>query len=166
VNFCLIPEVPFSLETFLKALKKRIEDRQHAVIVVAEGAGQDLLASTGQQDASGNVRYGDIGLYLRDAIKDYFDRIGMKINLKYIDPSYIIRSQPANPHDSAFCLLMGHSAVHAGMAGRTGMIIGYWNNLFTHVPIQLAVSRRKKIDPNGWLWNSVVASTGQPVHME
>jgi len=149
----------------LEALKKRLEDRHHAVIVVAEGAGQNLLASTGKRDASGNVRYGDIGLYLRDAIQDYFGRIGMEINLKYIDPSYTIRSQPANPHDSAFCLLMGHSAVHAGMAGRTGMIIGYWNNLYTHVPIRLAVSQRKKIDPNGWLWNSVVASTGQPANL-
>lgn len=165
VNFCLIPEVPFSLEAFLKALKMRIEDRKHAVIVVAEGAGQDLLAATGEKDASGNLRYGDIGLYLRDAIRKYFDRVGMEVNLKYIDPSYTIRSQPANPHDSAFCLLMGHSAVHAGMAGRTGMIIGYWNNQFTHVPISLAISQRKKIDPSGWLWNSVLASTGQPVKM-
>ena len=165
VNFCLIPEVPFSMDAFLEGLRKRIEQRHHAVIVVAEGAGQELFAATGERDASGNVKYGDIGLYLRDAIKAYFKGIGTEVNLKYIDPSYTIRSQPANPHDSAFCLLMGHSAVHAGMAGRTGMIVGYWNNLFTHVPIHLAVSRRKKIDPRGWLWNSVLASTGQPVKM-
>ena len=149
VNFCLIPEVPFSLEAFLLALKERLERRKHAVIVVAEGAGQDLFASTGQRDASGNVMFVDIGIYLRDAIKEHFKSIGMEVNLKYIDPSYSIRSQPANPHDSAFCLLMGHNAVHAGMAGRTGMIVGYWNNLFTHVPIPLAVSERKKIDPMG-----------------
>ena len=135
------------------------------MIVVAEGAGQDLLASTGEKDASGNVKYGDIGLYLRDEIKTYFKKNGKEVNLKYMDPSYIIRSQPANPHDSAFCLLMGHSAVHAGMAGRTGMIIGYWNNQFTHVPIQLAVSQRKKIEPKGRLWNSVLASTGQPAQL-
>lgn len=165
VNFCLIPEVPFTLDAFLEALRKRIEDRAHAVIVVAEGAGQDLLASTGEKDASGNVKYGDIGLYLRDEIKTYFKKNGKEVNLKYMDPSYIIRSQPANPHDSAFCLLMGHSAVHAGMAGRTGMIIGYWNNQFTHVPIQLAVSQRKKIEPKGRLWNSVLASTGQPAQL-
>jgi 6-phosphofructokinase 1 len=165
VNFCLIPEVPFTMEAFLEALQKRIEMRQHAVIVVAEGAGQDLFASEGEKDASGNVKYKDIGIYLKDSIKSYFKKIGTEINLKYIDPSYIIRSQPANPHDSAFCLLMGHSAVHAGMAGRTGMLIGYWNNQFTHVPIRLAVSRRKKIDPKGWLWNSVLASTGQPADL-
>jgi 6-phosphofructokinase 1 len=111
------------------------------------------------------VKYGDIGLYLRDGIKEHFQRIGMEVNLKYIDPSYIIRSQPANAHDSAFCLLMGHNAVHAGMSGRTGMIVGYWNNLFTHVPISLAVSERKKIDPRGWMWSAVLAATGQPADM-
>ena len=132
------------------------------MIVVAEGAGQDLFEATGERDASGNIKYGDIGIFLRDRIKEHFKRIDMEINLKYIDPSYIIRSQPANPHDSALCLLMGHNAVHAGMAGRTGMIVGLWNHEFTHVPIPLAVSRRKKIDPKGRIWGSVLASTGQP----
>jgi len=165
VNFCLIPEVAFALDTLLDALRMRLEARKHAVIVVAEGAGQNLFTSTGEHDASGNVKFGDIGIYLRDAIKGHFKAIGMEVNLKYIDPSYIIRSQPANAHDSAFCLLMGHSAVHAGMAGRTGMIVGYWNNQFTHVPISLSVSKRKKIDPLGRIWNSVLASTGQPASL-
>jgi len=165
VNFCLIPEVPFSLESFLSSLEKRIRERQHAVIVVAEGAGQELFEQRGDRDASGNVKYGNIGHLLRDAIKEHFKGIEMPVNLKYIDPSYIIRSQPANPQDSAFCLLMGHCAVHAGMAGRTGMIVGYWNNLFTHVPISLATSERKKLDPKGWMWNAVVAATGQPLDM-
>jgi 6-phosphofructokinase 1 len=89
----------------------------------------------------------------------------MEINLKYIDPSYIIRSQPANSHDSAFCLLLGHSAVHAGMSGRTGMVVGFWNHRFTHVPLATATGRRKKIDPEGRLWNNVLASTGQPRDM-
>jgi len=162
VNFCLIPEVPFAMEPFLAALQERIERRHHAVIVVAEGAGQDLLAGSGERDASGNLKHGDIGLFLRDAIKHHFKKRGTEISLKYIDPSYAIRSQPATPHDSAFCLLLGHSAVHAGMSGRTNMVVGYWNHQFTHVPISLAVSARKKIDPRGALWNSVLASTGQP----
>jgi 6-phosphofructokinase 1 len=165
VNFCLVPEVPFTLERFLAELKKRLENRGHAVIVVAEGAGQDLMAKTTDRDASGNIKYGDIGTFLRDAIKDHFKRVGMEMNLKYIDPSYTIRSVPANPHDSAFCLLMGHSAVHAGMSGRTNMVVGFWNHQFTHVPISLAVSQRKKIDPEGSLWSSVLASTGQPRDM-
>jgi 6-phosphofructokinase 1 len=165
VNFCLIPEVPFTLDGFLSALKQRLERRGHAVIVVAEGAGQNLFEATGERDASGNVKYGDIGVLLRDRIKEHFRKIGMEINLKYIDPSYIIRSQQANPHDSAFCLLLGHNAVHAGMAGRTGMIVGFWNHQFTHVPTPLAVAQRKKIDPEGWIWSSVLASTGQPAVM-
>lgn len=165
VNFCLIPEVPFSLDVFLEALRKRLEARHHAVIVVAEGAGQDILTATGERDASGNIRLADIGVYLGDAIKKHFKSIGMRVNVKYMDPSYIIRSQAANPHDSAFCLLMGHSAVHAGMAGRTGMMVGYWNNQFTHLPISLAISKRKTIDPEGWVWNSVLASTGQPASL-
>ncbi|NJD57319.1 MAG: ATP-dependent 6-phosphofructokinase [Nitrospirae bacterium] len=165
VNFCLVPEVSFTLDGLLSALKQRLERRGHAVIVVAEGAGQELFEATGERDASGNVKYGDIGIFLRDRIKEHFKRIGMEISLKYIDPSYMIRSQPANPHDSAFCLLMGHNAVHAGMAGRTGMIVGFWNHQFTHVPTPLAVAQRKKIDPDGWMWSSVLASTGQPAVM-
>ena len=165
VNFCLVPESAFNLEGLLAALQRRLEKRGHAVIVVAEGAGQELMAATGERDASGNVRYGDIGIFLRDRIREHFRRIGMELNLKYIDPSYMIRSLPANPHDSAFCLLLGHNAVHAGMAGRTGMLVGFWHHQFTHVPIPLAVSRRKKIDPDGWLWSSVLAATGQDAEM-
>ena len=162
VNYCLIPEAPFTLDGLLRSLEERLKQRGHAVIVVAEGAGQELLAASGELDASGNVKFGDIGIFLRDAIKEHFNRIGWGINLKYIDPSYVIRSQPANFHDSAFCLLLGHNAVHAGMTGRSNMVVGFWNHQFVHVPISLATRERKKIDPDGWLWNSVIASTGQP----
>ena len=165
VNFCLVPEVPFTLAGFLAALKERLDTRGHAVVIVAEGAGQELLAAGAERDPSGNIKYGDIGTFLRDAIKGHFTQSGTAINIKYIDPSYIIRSQPANPHDSALCLLLGHNAVHAGMSGRTNMVVGLWNHQITHVPIELATSRRKKIDPEGWLWSSVLASTGQPREM-
>lgn len=165
VNFCLVPEVPFTLERFLTELQKRLERRHHAVIVVAEGAGQDLMAATAEKDASGNVKYGDIGVFLRDAIKDHFKRAGMDVSLKYIDPSYTIRSVPAVAHDSAFCLMLGQNAVHAGMSGRTKMVVGHWLHQFTHVPIGLATSARKKIDPDSKLWSTVLASTGQPRDM-
>lgn len=161
VNFCLVPEVPFALEAFLEALRERLEKRGHAVVVVAEGAGQDLMAVARGKDASGNIRFNDIGLFLKEQINAYFNRLGMEATLKYIDPSYTIRSMPANPHDSVFCLLLGHNAVHAGMAGRTNMVVGYWNGQYTHVPISLAVSRPKQIDPDARLWSSVLASTGQ-----
>jgi 6-phosphofructokinase 1 len=165
VNFCLVPEVPFTLHGLLSALRRRLELRGHALIVVAEGAGQDLMANTGERDASGNVKYGDIGVFLRDAITNHFKQAGTGVTLKYIDPSYAIRSVPATPHDAAFCLLLGQSAVHAGLCGRTNMAVSFWNHRFAHVPISLAVSERKKIDPEDTLWSSVVASTGQPSDM-
>jgi len=165
VNFCLVPEVRFDLGVFLKILKDRLERKKHAVIVVAEGAGQDLIQKTGERDPSGNVRLGDIGPFLEKKIQAYFKDFKMEFSLKYIDPSYTIRSRPANPHDSVFCLLLGHNAVHAGMAGRTNMVVGFWKDQFTHVPISLSVSKRKQIDPKGRLWNSVLESTGQPAGM-
>ncbi len=165
VNICLIPEVPFTMEKLLANVRERLQSRGHAVIVVAEGAGQELLGDTNERDASGNVKFKDIGLFLKDRINDYFKGAGMDAPLKYIDPSYTIRSVPANAYDSAFCLLLGQSAVHAGMAGRTNMVVGYWMNTFTHVPIPLAVSARKKVDPDGWVWSSVLTSTGQPRDM-
>jgi len=165
VNFCLVPEVPFSLETFLKALEQRLKNRGHALIVAGEGAGQHLTEAQHDRDASGNIRFGDIGLFLKNQIISYFGKSGREVTLKYIDPSYMIRSMPANARDSAFCLLMGHNAAHAGMAGRTNMVVGFWKNEFTHLPIPAAVSKRKKIDPHGRLWSSVIESTGQPRDM-
>jgi 6-phosphofructokinase 1 len=165
VNFCLVPEVPFTLDAFLETLRTRLEQRGHAVIVTAEGAGQSLMSEKGQRDASGNIRFEDIGFFLKERINAYFKEVGMKVELKYIDPSYTIRSMPANSRDSAFCLLLGHNAVHAGMAGRTNMVVGYWKNQFTHVPIPLAVSERKQIDPEAWFWGKVLSCTGQPRKM-
>ena len=165
VNFCLIPESPFTLEKLLESVRDRVKSRGHAVIVVAEGAGQGLMSTSGERDASGNLKFGDIGVFLKERIGAYFQKLGMDATLKYIDPSYIIRGVPANPYDSAFCLLLGQNAVHAGMAGRTNMVVGLWMGTFTHVPIPLAVSQRKKVDPESWVWSSVLTSTGQPKDM-
>jgi 6-phosphofructokinase 1 len=162
VNFCLVPEVRFTKKAFLQALRERLSRKHYAVIVAAEGAGQDLIPPTGKRDASGNIRLGDIGAFLQETIREYFESAGIEYTLKYIDPSYTIRSVASNAHDSVFCLLLGHNAVHAGMAGCTDMLVGYWKNEYTHMPISLAVSQRKKIDPTGRLWNNVLASTGQP----
>jgi 6-phosphofructokinase 1 len=165
VNFCLIPEVPFTLAGFLNALERRLAKKGHALVVVAEGAGQELMEETHCRDASGNVRLGDIGFFLRDKIREHFKKKGTEMNLKYIDPSYTIRSMPATARDSAFCLLLGQNAVHAAMTGRTGMIVSVWRGEFTHVPILAAVSRRKQVNTNGWLWCAVLSSTGQPAAM-
>jgi len=165
VNFCLVPEAPFTLEGFLRALKDRVDRRGHAVIVVGEGAGQNLMEETGARDASGNIVFRDIGLFLKDRVTAHFQKEHTEVNLKYIDPSYTIRSLPANPRDSAFCLLLGQHAVHAGMTGRTNMLVGFWKGEFTHVPIPMAVSSRKKIDPDGRFWRTVLSITGQPRKM-
>jgi 6-phosphofructokinase 1 len=162
VNFCLVPEVPFALDAFLSALERRLDWCGHAVVVAAEGAGQHLIPQTGERDASGNVRHGDVGAFLRKAIADHFTRIGVEVTVRYVDPGYAIRSVPATSHDSAFCLMLAQSAVHAALSGRTNMVVSFWNHQLTHVPIPLAISARKRIDPRGMLWNSVLASTGQP----
>jgi 6-phosphofructokinase 1 len=162
VNFCLVPEVPFSLEGFLQTLEHRLNERHHALIAVAEGAAQDLLlADPNTKDASGNVKLKDVGNFLKDEIGDYFKRKQLEFTVKYIDPSYIIRSVPANAMDSEFCLALGQHAVYAGMSGRTNMMVGYWNQHFTHVPLALATQERKKLEPSSDLWQRVLSCTGQ-----
>jgi 6-phosphofructokinase 1 len=161
-NFVLIPEVPFKLEPFLEAVKKRVNASGHAVIVVAEGAGQDLLQANGETDASGNSRLGDIGLFLKQKINESFAAAGMESNLKYFDPSYFVRSVKANPFDAVYCLRLAHNAVHAAMAGRTEVVVSRWHGRFVLLPIPLAVRDRHCVDPNGDLWLSVLESTGQP----
>lgn len=170
VNFLLIPEVPFKLDGeggFLSVLKKRILARKHALIVVAEGAGQDLLAQKeAGRDASGNALLNDIGIYLRDEIVDFFKNEKIPIVMRYIDPSYLIRSSPANAEDSILCDMFARSAVHAAMAGKTGLVIGYLHDKFIHVPIELLASQVKTMDTSGFVWRAVLASTGQPERFE
>ena len=139
VNFCLIPEMPFDLEGengFYKHLMDRILRKNHAVVVVAEGVG-DRLCALEERDVSGNRKFGDVGVMLRDGIAKYFKDRKVPVSLKYIDPSYIIRSSSAIPSDSIFCNQLAQNAVHAGIAGKTGMLVGIWNNCFTHVPIDI-----------------------------
>ena len=167
-NFVLIPEVPFELEGpngFLFHLEERLRKRQHAVIVVAEGAGQDLLQAGDETDDSGNRKLADIGLFLRDKIQVYFKSIGMHINLKYIDPSYQIRSAVAAPIDSIYCERLGNNAVHAAMSGKNKLIIGLVHNKFVHLPIRVVTSKRNHVDPEGSLWRDTLDATSQPILM-
>jgi 6-phosphofructokinase 1 len=167
VDFCMVPEVPFTMVGqggFLDALQKKLEKQRHAVVVVAEGAGQELLSNGKGQgvDASGNIKFRDIGLYFKDRIQNHFSSLGWDFTVKYIDPSYTIRSLRANSMDSAFCLILGQHAVHAAMAGKTNMMVGYWNDNFTHVPLPLSTGGRKSIDPHGEVWQRVLDTTHQP----
>jgi 6-phosphofructokinase 1 len=166
VNYVLIPEVPFELDGdkgLLASLKKRLASRGHAVILVAEGAGQDLVGQTGGTDASGNKKLGDVGAFLRKKIEQYFNDAKKEVTVKYIDPSYMIRSAPAITTDSIYCARLGSNAAHAAMAGKTEVLISLVNNNFVHLPIRLAVSKRNRVDPESPLWRDVIDRTGQPL---
>ena len=165
VNFVLIPEVPFNLEGyngFLHHLEERLKKRNHAVIVVAEGAMQDQILKEKKTDAGGNVKMADVGTYIRSRIIKYFEDRQMEITLKYIDPSYAIRSSPADPDDSIYCERLGNAAVHAAMAGKTKLIIGLVNNEFVHLPIQSVIKHRNKVNPESSMWRDTLDATHQP----
>jgi len=166
-DFVLVPEVPLVLDGpggFLEALAVRLRSKGHVVVVVAEGAGQDLLQASEppvERDESGNVRLLDIGAYLKQRIGDELHGRGVRHTLKYIDPSYLIRSAPGNPSDSMYSSDLARNAVHAGMAGRTGLVVGYWNGEYTHVPLREVITRRKSVDLEDDLWHAVLECTGQ-----
>ncbi len=175
VNFCLVPESPFALDGeggLLAALEARLAERHHAVVVVAEGAGQELIPGAGEaRDASGNLKLKDVGVFLRERIRAHFGERGLPVcrgpvDVKYIDPSYTIRSLPANALDSGFCLMLGQHAAHAALAGRTAMMVGFWSHRFTHVPLSLVAGRRKQLETAGEIWQRVLGATGQPRLMD
>lgn len=165
-NFVLIPEIEFPMDGpdgFLEALRRRMEDRHHALVVVAEGAGQHLFdQSKARRDASGNILHEDIGQYLRERILAYFGERRFEVNVKYIDPSYVIRSVPASAWDRVLAHQMARGAVHAAMAGRTDMLIGYWNGELVHVPLPTVIARRRRLELTSDLWVGVLSATGQP----
>jgi len=166
VNFVLIPEADFDIDGeygLLVELERRLREREHALILVGEGAGQKFFRQQDLiQDPSGNIKPGDIGLFLQERIQEYFLQKKMEVNLKYIDPSYMIRSMPANYNDRIYCGFLGQNAVHAGMAGKTGMLVSRWHGHYVHIPIQAAAGGRQEMELNSPLWRSVVESTGQP----
>ena len=171
VNFCLVPEVPLVLEGargFLQALERRLEKKRHAVVAIAEGTGQEILRAGKpvERDASGNVKLIDVGPFLREAIARHFKARKKEVAIRYFDPSYAIRSKPANSMDAEYCLALGQYAVHAGMAGRTNVVISAWGDHYVHVPIPLAIERCRQLDPRGEEWRRVLETTGQRVFIE
>ena len=170
VNFVLIPEVDFHLEGkhgLLKSLENRLAGRGHAVVVVAEGAGQHLMQNDPTaKDASGNAKFGDIGPFLKKKIEEHFKAINKVMNIKYIDPSYVIRSVPASPQDAIYCLRLAQNAVHAAMAGKTNMVVGRWHGHHVNLPISVVTVRRRKVNPQGDLWLTVLEATGQPAEFK
>ena len=170
VNFTLIPEVPFALvgqRGLLPVLRQRMLHRRHAVIVVAEGAGQHLFSDEPlERDRSGNIKFHDIGLLLKQRIEEYFAQHGPEVQVKYIDPSYTIRSVPANCEDDILCDQFARRAVHAAMAGKTEVLIGHMSGTFVHVPIAMAVGQKRRVHVEGELWTAVLSATGQPRRFE
>ncbi len=168
-NFVLIPEVRFELngeDGLLRCVEKRLRERGHALIVVAEGAGQHLLPrETERLDRSGNRKHGDIGAYLKGQIESHFKTTKTDITLKYIDPGYQLRGVVATPEDRSFCLQLARHAVHAAMTGRTGMVVALWHQRYVHLPVHLVAEGIRRVDPEGDLWRCVLESTGQPARM-
>lgn len=168
VDLVLIPEVPSALQGpqgVFRCIERVLQRQGHAVVVAAEGAAQELIAEDDgreRTDKTGNARLKDVGVFLRDRITRHFCDAGGEVTLKYIDPSYTIRSVPASPSDSVYCWNMARNAVHAAMAGNTEMLIGRWHGRFVHVPMPLATRQRKQVDPTDDLWMSVIEATGQP----
>eukprot|EP00741_Cyanophora_paradoxa_P017433 tig00020965_g16842.t1 len=162
VNVCLIPEVKFRMEPLFAYLERRIRERGHAVVLVAEGAGQDLLPATGATDASGNVRLGDIGAFLKKEIEGHFKKIKMESNVKYIDPTYMIRTLPANASDTVYIAQLVQNCVHGVMAGYTGFTVGMINSRVVYLPFEDICGRPQHVDPSGRMYQRLIASTGQP----
>lgn len=165
VNFVLIPEIPFALHGergLLPELAKRLLSRKHAVIVAAEGAGQHLVKARGETDASGNVALSDVAEVLKREIKSYLAAEGIPFSMKYIDPSYMIRSVPANANDKVYCGFLGQNAVHAAMSGKTGMVVAKLMERYVHLPLEIVTYKRRHLNVSSAYWQSVLESTGQP----
>lgn len=171
-NLVLVPEQRFALEGehgLFATIRRRFSRRSHMLIVVAEGAGQDLMReSEGRKsmDPSGNLRLQDIGVFLCNVIRDRFNGGDLELAVRYIDPSYIIRATEANAADAIYTSELSEMAVHAAMAGRTDVVVGSWSGRLTHVPLSLVTTGRKTVDLEGPLWLSVLESTGQPISLD
>uniref|UniRef100_A0A6T7J7N3 Phosphofructokinase domain-containing protein n=1 Tax=Attheya septentrionalis TaxID=420275 RepID=A0A6T7J7N3_9STRA len=166
VDLCLVPEVPTVLDGkdgCLPHLMRRVKQQGYAVVVVAEGAGEELLGTSAEVDASGNKKLPKIGEFLKTQIEDYYTKHGDVATVKYIDPSYMIRSVPANAADSLYCMQLAQNAVHGAMAGFTGFSVGLCNNKMVFLPIpELVSTSPRMMNPRGRTWERVLALTRQP----
>lgn len=165
VDVCLIPEVPFSIDGpngVLQHLEYLLERKGNAIICVAEGAGQDLLSGEGGTDASGNPILADIGVHLQKKVRKYFKDKNIPADVKYIDPTYMIRACRSNASDSIVCAVLGQNAVHGAFAGYSGITVGLVNTHYVYIPIPEVIKYARNVEPNGRMWHRCLAATGQP----
>ncbi|KAG0577167.1 hypothetical protein KC19_5G135900 [Ceratodon purpureus] len=171
VDCCLIPEVPFYLHGpggLIEYVRSRVRENGHMVIVVAEGAGQELLAESmgslhNHNDASGNRLLLDVGLWLQANLKEHFDKeLKEPLNLKYIDPTYMIRAIPSNASDNVYCTLLAHSAIHGAMAGYCGFTVGPVNVRHCYIPIPRVIAKSRNVVVADRMWARLMSSTNQP----
>ncbi|KAJ7559168.1 hypothetical protein O6H91_04G072800 [Diphasiastrum complanatum] len=174
VDCCLIPEVPFYVEGeggLYEFVQNRLRENGHVVIVVAEGAGQELMEQSmkwfgGGIDASGNRLLLDVGLWLCQNLKDLFTRRKEVINIKYIDPTYMVRAIPSNAADNVYCTLLAHSAVHGAMAGYSGFTVGPVNARHAYIPINRVTERQRRVNTSDRMWARLLSSTNQPSFLQ
>lgn len=166
VDLCLVPEVDIVLDGpdgCLPFLRRRVKNQGYAVVVVAEGAGEELMGTSAEVDASGNKKLPKIGDFMKEQIVKHFKEQGEVATVKYIDPSYMIRSVPANASDSLYCMQLAQNAVHGAMAGFAGFSVGLCNNKMVFLPIpELVETSPRSMNPRGRTWERVLARTRQP----
>ena len=163
VDVCLIPEIQCPIEGeggVVAHIARVLDKKQHAVVVVAEGAGQEVLGQLGETDASGNPVLQNFAKYLQKQIKANLDR---PCDIKYIDPTYMVRACPTNAADAIYCSVLGQNAVHAAFCGFTGCTVGLCNGHYVYLPIEPVISRARMVDPNGRMFERLRLAINQPV---
>lgn len=172
VDCCLIPENDFYLEGrggLLEFLGARLKENGHAVVVVAEGAGQDVIprsdeAHVEEKDESGNPVFLDVGGWLKSELKKWWarDHETELFTVKYIDPTYMVRAVPANATDNLYCTMVAHSAIHGAMAGYTGFVSGPINGNYVYIPVEDVARAKNRVDTRDHKWAWVRSLTSQP----
>ena len=162
VNICLIPEIPFNLygeNGLLDFIFQRMQVKEHCVIVVSDGARfsvKDYKTSNGRPVE-------DIGLVIKKEIIEKSEELGIEVNLKYMDPTYVVRAVPANEYDCNLCAKLAESAVHCAFAGFTNFSVGMINNKPCMIPLEKMCGKsERKVEFNSDDYLMLLASTGQP----
>eukprot|EP00668_Euglena_longa_P014128 GGOE01018102.1.p1 GENE.GGOE01018102.1~~GGOE01018102.1.p1 ORF type:complete len:494 (+),score=144.75 GGOE01018102.1:38-1483(+) len=157
VDACLIPEVPFEIKGnggLLPWLDGHLATKHCAVIVICEAAGQQHLPCLGK-DPTGHNIYEDTGKWLKKAIETHWQETGQEGKVFLIDPSYMLRSVPANTGDNMFCIQLAQAAVHTAYSGYSGVTVGRYHDLYGVMPIEMVVSGLRKVNPKGSLWQTL-----------